>query len=237
MSRGPQHAFTSPRSAAQELFPASRGYPALPPEADAPELEPVAVRQLIGSIFRQMGSATASAPDQASGPDSLDVGLHALKVLSEQVAMVRCSSSATTECPAGTGAAVRVEATSAYRGRDGPSYVFTYRIRITNTGAVPVQVVARGWDIRNADGSPHATVPRGSPGVVGQQPRLLPGNGDSSCFEYASGTTLATSSGTVEGTLQVVSLAHADSTDATSHFDAIVSKFLCDARDGGGTAS
>ena len=140
-------------------------------------------------------------------------------MLHTQIAMTRCSSVTTTTVE-GTGAAVRVEATSAYRGRDAKSYVFQYRLRLTNVGAVPVQVIGRSWDIRNADGSSHASVPRGSPGIVGQTPRLLP-NGD--CFEYASGTSLATPTGTVEGSLQMMSLGQGDERP----FDALVGRFEC----------
>ena len=129
----------------------------------------------------------------------------------------------------GTGAAVSVEATSAYRGRDGAAYVFEYRIRVANVGAVPVQVLGRQWDIRNADGSSHAHVPRGSPGIVGQIPRLLP-HGEA--FEYASGTTLQTPSGTVEGSLQMAVLGGDNERDVAAHFDALVGRFRCDAEGG-----
>lgn len=228
MGRGPQHSFVPSRSAARELFPATRGYPPLPPEVDAPELEPAAVSRLIGKIFRgEVGGAedSSAAAASASG-DALDVGLHALKVLHSQMAMAKRSSACRTECPSGTGAAVLVEATSAYRGRDRGMYVFQYRVRVSNVGAVPVQIMARSWDIRNADGSVHASVPRGSPGIVGQTPRLLPGDPDASCFEYASGTTLATPGGSVEGSLQVVSLGPTG--DVAAHFDAQVASFRCE---------
>jgi uncharacterized protein affecting Mg2+/Co2+ transport len=182
------------------------------------------------------------------------------------------------------------------------------RIRIANVGTVPVQVrqrdvaaarrrslsslprcvaaalrqvVGRSWRIRNADGSAHATVPRGSPGVVGQtcastraraqrrggveaarcggrgqwvsgrgwwrapvalalgsfgsrrgcrarrraRPRLQPG-GD--VFEYASGTTLASPHGTVEGALQMMSLG---GEGEPIPFDATVGRFNLTAED------
>ena len=132
--------------------------------------------------------------------------------------MAKRSSAVRTDSD--TGAAVLVEATSEFMGRDSSNYVFSYRLRLTNVGAVPVQVIGRSWDIRNADGSSHASVPRGSPGIVGQTPRLLP-NGD--CFEYASGTSLATPTGTVEGSLQMMSLGQGDERP----FDALVGRFEC----------
>lgn len=216
MSRGEQFGFVPPLSAAQQLFPSSRGYAPLP-EANALEIEPEAVRHIVRSAFRM-------PPVDGAGIDGVDTGLHALKVLHGQLAMARRSSAARTTLEA-TGAAVLVEATSIYRGRDGPSYVFQYRIRVCNVGAVPIQVVGRQWDIRNADGTVHASVPRGSPGVVGQTPRLLPGG---ECFEYASGTTLATPHGSVEGSLQMMSLG-SDGREAQQHFDAKVARFVCDA--------
>ena len=215
MGAGKQFGFLPPRSAARELFPAERGYPSLPPEADAPELEPEALRGLVRSVFRTVSASAAAAPKEVDG---VDLGLHALKVLHNQLAMAKRSSAVRTDSD--TGAAVLVEATSEFMGRDSSNYVFSYRLRLTNVGAVPVQVIGRSWDIRNADGSSHASVPRGSPGIVGQTPRLLP-NGD--CFEYASGTSLATPTGTVEGSLQMMSLGQGDERP----FDALVGRFEC----------
>ena len=84
-----------------------------------------------------------------------------------------------------------------------------------------MQVVGRQWDIRNADGSLHASVPRGSPGIVGQTPRLVPGG---EAFEYASGSSFATAGGTIEGSLQMVSL---PPNRPQESFDAAVGKFEC----------
>lgn len=216
MGRGVQHSFVPSRSAAQELFPLSRGF-RIPPEADSPELEPEAVRGILRKAFRQ---------PLEPGIDGADLGLHALKTLHGQLALARRTSAVRSEADGGV--AVIVEATSEYRGRDGGSYVFQYRVRLLNVGTVPVQVVGRGWNIHNADGSAHATVPRGSPGVVGQTPRLLP-NGDA--FEYASGTTLVTPTGSVDGSLQMMTLSNADGSgsEVGSHFDALVGRFVCDA--------
>lgn len=72
------------------------------------------------------------------------------------------------------------------------SYVFTYRVRITNESPRTVQLVSRRWEIVNASGSSH--VVQGE-GVVGQQPVLEPGQS----FEYSSYCPLDTPWGTMEG--------------------------------------
>jgi ApaG protein len=210
-----QHAFVPARSAAQELFPGlAKGG-----EADAPELEANTLRSIIRSEFRRL----VDGQDQqtaAANSALVDIGLNALKALNLQLDLAKRTSVVRSELPA-TGAAVIVEASSVYRGREGPFYVFAYRLRLRNVGDVPVQVIGRSWDIRNADGSQQAKVPRGSPGIVGQMPTLQPG-GDA--FEYASGTTLKTPAGAVQGSLQIMSLG--DGVEP-SPFDAEVGRFLC----------
>ena len=109
-------------------------------------------------------------------------------------------------------------------------YVFTYRLRITNTnpplspregesdddggdsdeeekegeqeqeetGPTPglrLQLLSRGWQIRDSSGRLHAAVPKGSPGVVGRTPVLEPG----CTFEYYSSTDLPTPAGVMSG--------------------------------------
>ena len=71
-------------------------------------------------------------------------------------------------------------------------YVFAYTITITNTGDVAAQVIARTWNVNDANGL-HEKV-KGL-GVVGQQPLLKPGQ----AFEYTSGTRLRTPTGTMHG--------------------------------------
>lgn len=174
-------------------------HPALHERFAEPAITPEELQERIRSEFR-------SAAARLDAADGLDLGLHTLKALNEQLAMAKRSSAVLTEQPA-HGAAVVVEATSSYLGRDGPAFVFQYRVRITNAGAVPVQVIGRSWRILNNDGTTQAEVPRGSPGVVGQTPKLLPG-GDS--FEYASGTTLSTPGGSISGSLQLMSFVGGD---------------------------
>ena len=78
----------------------------------------------------------------------------------------------------------------------GRRWLFAYRIRIANEGVVPVKLESRHWQIVDAVGNPEEV--RG-PGVVGQQPRLEPGQS----FEYNSYCQLRTNWGTMEGTYQL----------------------------------
>lgn len=90
-------------------------------------------------------------------------------------------------------------------------YVFTYTIRITNTGDVGVKLVGRHWIITDAD---HKIQEIKGLGVVGQQPELKPGES----FEYTSGASLPTSMGTMRGTYQIRA-------DDGATFDAAIPSF------------
>jgi len=96
---------------------------------------------------------------------------------------------------------VSVAATASYvADQSDPSrnqYVFAYTITVTNTGTVAAQLVSRHWII--TDGEHHVQEVRGQ-GVVGQQPRLRPGES----FEYTSGASLPTPVGTMRGTYQML---------------------------------
>src|ERR1700748_218442 len=86
-------------------------------------------------------------------------------------------------------------------GQSGPSkaqYVWAYEVRIENKGDIAVQLRSRHWKI--TDGLGRKQEVKG-PGVVGQTPRLKPGE----AFEYRSGTSLSTPSGFMGGTYQMVS--------------------------------
>ena len=76
-------------------------------------------------------------------------------------------------------------------------YVFSYTIRITNTGSVTAQLVSRHWLITDANSQVQEV--RGL-GVIGEQPVLKPGES----FEYSSGSSLPTPVGTMRGTYQMV---------------------------------
>ena len=71
-------------------------------------------------------------------------------------------------------------------------YAFAYTITITNTGAVPSQLISRHWVIE--DGNGHTQEVNGL-GVVGHQPLIRPGQS----FEYSSGSQLETPSGRMRG--------------------------------------
>jgi len=76
-------------------------------------------------------------------------------------------------------------------------YLFAYTIRIVNSGQTVAQLVSRHWII--TDANQHVEEVRG-PGVVGEQPRLAPGE----AFEYTSGCPLPTPFGSMRGTYQCV---------------------------------
>ena len=76
-------------------------------------------------------------------------------------------------------------------------FAFAYTVTIANDGAAPARLVSRHWVITDADGNVQEV--RGD-GVVGAQPRLVPGQS----FEYASWCMLATPHGTMHGTYQMV---------------------------------
>ena len=189
----PQFAEIPDRSAARadalaRVFP---GYGQHPVATAAEEIDASQLHEIIRAAFR------APVP-LAARNERLDQGLAALRALHEQLALARCSRSVVSEADGGV--RVRTDATSMFRGTDRGLFVFQYRICISNDGARPVQVLGRQWEICNADDTVHASVPRHSPGVVGQTPLLQPGE----AFEYSSGTTLATPTGRVVGSLQCV---------------------------------
>ncbi|MEZ0232292.1 MAG: Co2+/Mg2+ efflux protein ApaG [Methylophilaceae bacterium] len=76
-------------------------------------------------------------------------------------------------------------------------YVFSYTIRIANTGNVSAQLISRHWVITDAGDSVQEV--RGL-GVIGAQPLLKPGEH----FEYTSGTVIKTPTGKMHGTYQMV---------------------------------
>ena len=97
---------------------------------------------------------------------------------------------------------------------DPPSgvYLFAYTIRVENTGEVAAQLLSRHWIITDGNGKVEEV--RG-PGVVGEQPRLAPGE----AFEYTSGCPLGTPYGTMRGSYQCVA---ADGTE----FEVPIAEFI-----------
>lgn len=76
-------------------------------------------------------------------------------------------------------------------------YVFAYTIRIENQGSEAARLTHRHWIVTDAEG--HVEEVHGE-GVVGEQPRLQPGDD----FEYSSGVVLPTSLGTMQGSYELV---------------------------------
>jgi ApaG protein len=75
--------------------------------------------------------------------------------------------------------------------------VFSYTIKISNEGALAAKLLSRHWVISDSWG--HEREVRG-PGVVGEQPRLEPGDE----FEYTSFCPLPTPRGSMRGTYDMV---------------------------------
>ena len=94
---------------------------------------------------------------------------------------------------------------------DGERYVFAYTIRIRNLGRLPAQLLDRHWVITDGNGKVEEV--RGE-GVVGEQPRLEPGED----FTYTSGAVLQTAVGTMEGSYHM-------SGDDGTEFDAPIPPF------------
>jgi ApaG protein len=76
-------------------------------------------------------------------------------------------------------------------------YVFAYTITILNTGAATAQLLSRHWIITDANGKVQEV--KGL-GVVGEQPKLAPGES----YEYTSGAAIATPVGTMRGSYQMI---------------------------------
>ncbi|MDH3509236.1 MAG: Co2+/Mg2+ efflux protein ApaG [Gammaproteobacteria bacterium] len=76
-------------------------------------------------------------------------------------------------------------------------FVFAYTITISNTGAMPVQLLTRRWIITDASGRVQEVE---GDGVVGKQPRLRPG----SFYRYSSLSVIETPVGTMEGSYGMV---------------------------------
>lgn len=96
----------------------------------------------------------------------------------------------------------------------GTRWMFGYRVTIRNGSRKSVRLVTRHWRITDALG--HTTEVQGR-GVVGEQPRLEPGD----MFEYTSGAPLGTPSGIMAGKYRMV-------TDRGDVFDVLIPTFSLD---------
>ncbi|MCK6575937.1 Co2+/Mg2+ efflux protein ApaG [Myxococcota bacterium] len=106
---------------------------------------------------------------------------------------------------------VRAQFVPEHSEPDEERYYFAYHVTITNEGARPAKLVSRHWIITDGAGQVHEV--KGA-GVVGQQPRLAPGE----AFEYTSACPLPTPVGSMYGTYQMV-------TDAGDAFEARIAPF------------
>lgn len=79
------------------------------------------------------------------------------------------------------------------RGR----WFWAYHIRIENGQAEPVQLLTRRWHITDGRGSVHTVE---GEGVVGEQPVIQPG----AAYDYVSGCPLATATGVMVGSFQML---------------------------------
>jgi ApaG protein len=90
-------------------------------------------------------------------------------------------------------------------------YVFAYTITISNESTFTAQLRTRHWIITDGRGSVEEV--KGE-GVVGEQPRLSPGQS----FQYTSGCVLTTPIGTMHGTYRFWR-------DDGTYFDAVIAPF------------
>lgn len=97
---------------------------------------------------------------------------------------------------------------------DENRYFWSYTIEIENKGAEAVQLMSREWRITDALNK--TEIVRG-PGVVGEQPRIEPGE----VFAYTSGAPLATPSGFMRGVYMM-------RTDDGDKFEAVIPGFALD---------
>ena len=94
---------------------------------------------------------------------------------------------------------------------DDAHFAFAYTVTITNVGEIAAQLISRHWVITDDNGTVNEV--KGL-GVIGAQPLLQPNEQ----FEYTSGTLLATSTGSMHGSYQIVAV------DGTQ-FEAIIAPF------------
>ncbi|MEK6580290.1 MAG: Co2+/Mg2+ efflux protein ApaG [Bdellovibrionota bacterium] len=80
---------------------------------------------------------------------------------------------------------------------EAAQFVFSYHITITNKSETEVQLISRHWIITDGEGVEHEVK---GPGVVGEQPKLKPGEK----HEYSSFCPLSTPTGNMRGTFQMV---------------------------------
>ncbi len=85
-----------------------------------------------------------------------------------------------------------------YLGRQNDHYAFAYEITITNRMDFAVRLLSRHWIITHGNG--YIEEVRGE-GVVGEKPRLEPGQS----FTYSSGALIPTPNGSMSGSYEFTS--------------------------------
>ena len=80
---------------------------------------------------------------------------------------------------------------------EASQFVFAYHITISNKGDTEIQLISRHWII--TDGTGVVQEVKG-PGVIGEQPKLKPGQN----HKYSSFCPLPTPTGNMRGTFQMV---------------------------------
>jgi ApaG protein len=129
-------------------------------------------------------------------------------MVAAMLAPAQAISSAITE---GIEVTVRSRYLAEQSAPDQSRYVFAYTVAIANRGERPAQLRTRHWVI--TDGRGVIEEVRGD-GVVGEQPRLGPGEQ----FQYTSGCVLKTPIGTMHGSYQMFR-------DDGDPFDAAIAAF------------
>lgn len=81
---------------------------------------------------------------------------------------------------------------------DHDKYVFAYTITIANTGTAAATLLRRHWIITDANNKVKEVH---GDGVVGEQPRLQPGD----VYQYTSGACLETPIGCMQGNYDMIS--------------------------------
>ena len=99
-----------------------------------------------------------------------------------------------------------------YLGRQNEQYAFAYEITITNRLDFAVKLLNRHWIITHGNG--YIQEVRGE-GVVGEKPRLEPGQS----FSYTSGALIPTPNGSMSGSYEFV-------TDGGETFRATIPEFV-----------
>ena len=126
---------------------------------------------------------------------AVDIGFALLKLVAEQRSISESSSVAVTNN-------VLIDISSCCVGHDAERGEFrhAYNVYIENQGDEEIKVVGRQWVFVSDKTGTVNEVPHGSHGIVGYTPKIAPGD----AFLYGSGTSMDSASGSMHGSLQIV---------------------------------